>query len=175
MGISSVSFRWSRKEGMKHNFWSPKSTIIRFLAKNVWANVFKRVLYIVLVSSSVFYSVVIVQKSCWSLIGLLSLLSSPSDFICSSHQGGVETFFQERGNLMYGGHSVLERYSKESCVFGMLKKFAYRICRSVPRTNVPFLAQIENKYIRFWSLPVLLHPSEPWEHPCAHIYRGLVS
>ena len=33
MRISSVSFRWSRKEGMKHNFWSPKSMIIRFLAQ----------------------------------------------------------------------------------------------------------------------------------------------
>jgi hypothetical protein len=65
MRISSVSFRWSRKEGMKHNFSSPKSMIIRFLAKNVLSYVLKRVvLYIVLLSSSVFYSVVIVQKSC---------------------------------------------------------------------------------------------------------------
>jgi hypothetical protein len=33
MGIFSVSFKWSRKEGMKHNFWSRKVSLFVFLPK----------------------------------------------------------------------------------------------------------------------------------------------
>jgi hypothetical protein len=121
MGISSVSFRWSRKEGMKHNFRSPKSMIIRFLAKNVLPYVLERVLYIVLF--------------CWVPVCFIVLwlfkkavdadwTAEPSFFsfrLCLFFASGWgrNIFYQERGNLMCGGHSLLERYSKEACVFGM--------------------------------------------------------